>query len=187
LAHDQAVLARLVRLVRDIQSIPYIWPCPPDAAAARTNRSGSCASKHALLAVELTSLSIESAPLLLTGPLVPPSLLDDPEFASGKELIEVHECLTVITPWTGPLRVDITWDPPLIERGLPGTIDWDGASDMLLAIGDLEPGWSVPRERLREAKEALRARLYGPGERDIRDSVLAGLSTRFERWRRGED
>ncbi len=95
-------------------------------------------------------------------------------------LPEVHECLPVITPWAGPIRVDVTWDPPLIARGLPGTLGWDGESDMMLAVGETGPGWAVPQAGLREAKEALRSRLYGPGERELRDRTLAALAKHFE-------
>lgn len=85
----------------------------------------------------------------------------------------------------GPLRVDVTWDPPLIAHGLPGTLDWNAESDMSLAVGETGPGWSVPREGIRDAKEALRSRLYGPGERELRDRTLAALAKRFEEWRSG--
>ena len=131
-------------------------------------------------------MGIESRPLLVTGPLVPVMLLDDPEFAPGIELTEVHECLTLMTPWAGPLRVDVTWDAPLVERGLPGTLSWDGQSDMRLAVGEGGPGWSVLRSQLRQAKEALRARLYAPGQREVRDETLRRLAARFESWRSSE-
>jgi len=166
-----------------VQAIPYRWPSPPDAESVRTIGFGTCASKHALLAEELLSAGIESLPLFVVGPLVPRVLADDLEIEPGRYLPEVHECLTVLTPWAGPLRVDVTWDPLLIERGLPGTLDWDGHSDMSLAVGEGGPCWSVPREGLREAKEALRARLYRPGERELRDRTLAAISRRFEEWR----
>jgi hypothetical protein len=164
--------------------MPYAWPAPPDAESARREERGSCASKHALLAEELAALGIDSMPLFVVGPLVPRVLADDPEIAPGRLLPEVHECLTVLTPWAGPLRVDVTWDPPLIARGLPGTLDWEGRGDMLLAVGEGGPCWSVPREGLRGAKEALRKRLYREGERDVRDRVLEAMAKRFEEWRR---
>jgi len=166
-----------------VQALPYIWPSPPDAASARETNAGSCASKHALLAEELASLGIESRPLFVVGKLVPELLAGDPELAPGAHLPEVHECLTVITPWAGSLRVDVTWDPPLIARGLPGTLDWLGGGDMLLAVGETGPGWSVARAGVREAKEALRSRLYGPGERELRDRTLAALARCFDEWR----
>jgi hypothetical protein len=175
----------VVALVRGVQALPYIWPSDPEAAAAQEARAGSCASKHALLAEELALLGVESLPLLVVGPLVPRTLAADEAFAEGLHLAEVHECLTVLTPWTGPLRVDVTWDPPLIERGLPGTLSWGGNADMALAVGELGPCWSAPRERLREAKEGLRERLYAPGERQRRDRVLRALAERFEAWRAG--
>jgi hypothetical protein len=163
--------------------MPYAWPAPPDAASARESGVGSCASKHALLAEELEALALAFFPLFVVGPLVPPMLASDAEFAPGRRLMEVHECLTALTPWAGPLRVDVTWDPPLVRAGLPGTLDWDGQSDMLLAVGEGGPCWAAPREGLREAKEALRARLYGPGQRKVRDRVLAAMVRRFEEWR----
>lgn len=179
--HDEV---DIVPIVRRIQAMPYAWPAPPDAASARESGSGSCASKHALLAEELLAAGIESLPLLVVGPLLPRALADDPATAEGRLLPEVHECLTVLTHWAGPLRVDVTWDPPLIARGLPGTLGWDGRSDMALAVGEGGPCWSVPRDGLRGAKEALRARLYRGDEREVRDRTLAAIARRFEEWRR---
>jgi hypothetical protein len=80
--------------------------------------------------------------------------------------------------------VDVTWDPPLIAHGLPGTLDWDGRTDMLLAVGEGGPCWAVARDGLRDAKEDLRRRLYREGEREVRDHVLAAMAKRFEEWRR---
>lgn len=166
-----------------MQALPYAWPSPPDAESARRDGRGSCASKHALLSEELALLGVESLPMLVVGPLVPDALAGDPEIAPGAHLAEVHECLTVVTPWAGPLRVDVTWDPPLIARGLPGTLDWDGRTDMLLAVGEGGPCWSVPREGIRTAKETLRTRIYRAGEREVRDRTLAAMAARFEEWR----
>lgn len=174
---------RVVALVLEVQAMPYVWPSSPDAGSARRSGVGTCASKHALLAEELAVAGVESLPLFVVGKLVPAMLESEPVFAEGVHLPEVHECLTVLTPWAGPLRVDVTWDPPLVERGLPGTLGWDGASDMALAVGEAGPGWPVPRGGMREAKEALRERLYGPGERELRDRVLAAMSERFGKWR----
>ena len=176
-------LNRFVAIVRRVQAMPYAWPSAPDAASARAAGEGSCASKHALVAEELATIGLQSLPLLLVGSLVPQMLNVDPELAPGAHLSEVHECLTVLTPWAGPLRVDVTWDPVLIQHGLPGTLDWDGRTDMLIAVGEGGPCWSVQREGLRQAKEALRSRLYRPGEREVRDRVLAALARRFEEWR----
>lgn len=165
-----------------VRRLPYAWPSPPDADAAERLGAGSCASKHALLARRLDAMGVPSLPLLAVGPLVPDALAGDSEVADGVGLLEVHECLTVLTPWAGPCRVDVTWDPPLVARGLPGG-PWDGAGDTPLAVGETGPGWAVPREGLRAAKEGLRARLYGPGQREVRDRVLAVLSRRLAAWR----
>ena len=170
-------------LVARVQAMPYAWPAPPDAASARASGRGSCASKHALLAEELEAIGVSSQPLFVVGPLVPEMLATEPEFREGARLFEVHELLTVPTPWAGPLRVDVTWDPPLVRRGLAGTLDWDGASDMRIAVGEGGPCWAVPREGLRAAKEALRARIYHEGEREVRDRILAALVRQFDAWR----
>jgi hypothetical protein len=183
--HHTDLRTRVVNLVREVQALPYIWPAPPDAQSARETRCGSCASKHALLAEELVALDVESLPLFVVGPLVPTALAGDPDIAPGANLPEVHECLTVLTPWAGPLRVDVTWDPLLVRHGLPGTLDWNGQADMALAVGEGGPCWSVPREGPRAAKEALRARLYRKGEREIRDRVLQTMALLFAQWRAG--
>ncbi len=173
-----------INLVHRVQAIPYTWPTPPDAASCRANQTGSCASKHALLAEELDAIGLPSLPLFVVGSLVPLNLRTHPDFAEGAHLFEVHECLTVMTPWSGPLRVDVTWDPPLIDRGgLPGTLDWDGRTDMLIAVGEGGPCWSVPREDLRQAKDALRTRIYAPGQRDLRDRLLSRLVLHFNQIR----
>ena len=54
---------------------------------------------------------------------------------------------------------------------------------MVTAIEATGPGWSVPRRGLRDAKEALRARLYKPGERAQRDQILAALAAQFTAWK----
>lgn len=180
----EPLVAVAVAIAEEVRRLPYAWPVPPDADAAVRLGAGSCASKHALLSRRLAGAGIESVPLLAVGPLVPAALAADPEVAEGAGLVEVHECRTVLTPWAGPLRVDVTWDQPLVDRGLPGG-PWDGWSDVPLAVGDAGPGWAVPATGLRAAKEALRARLYGEGEREVRDRVLAALSRRFAAWRDG--
>jgi hypothetical protein len=58
-------------------------PVHADAAFARRSRTGSCASKHALLAEELAAVGIEITPLLAVGHLVPNALRDEGEFAHG--------------------------------------------------------------------------------------------------------
>jgi hypothetical protein len=101
----------------------------------------------------------------------------------GLALLEVHECLTALLPWAGPLCLDVTWDPLLAAHGLESTRPWDGASDMRLALPAQAPGWAVERDALRAAKEALRGRLYSSGERPLRDRTLRAMSDHFARWR----
>lgn len=175
-----------VHAVAQVQAMPYDWPVPPDAEWARRNGRGSCASKHALLAEELEAVGIASVPLLVVGSLVPAALQSDPDFATGTALLEVHECLTVLTPWGGPVLVDVTWDPALMAHGLAATEKWDGLGDMELAVQGGGPGWAVPRDQLRVAKDALRRRIYSTTERSARDRVLAALARRFESWRLAE-
>ncbi len=174
----------IVAAVLDVQSVPYAWPGEPTAEAVRRTGSGSCASKHALLAERLDELGVRSVPLLVVGSLVPEVLASDPECAAGVGLREVHECLTVLLPWAGPVLVDVTWDPALAAFGLPSTRPWEGEADMTLAVVAQGAGWAVERKTLRANKEALRKRLYGPGQREVRDRVLAAMSARFDRWRR---
>lgn len=179
---DAGGIEAAIAVAEVVRSLPYQWPSPPDAESARALGVGSCASKHALLAEELSALSLLSTPLLVTGPLLPAALHDEPEFAPARELLEVHELIVVHTPWSGPVRVDITWDPPLVEHGLPGE-KWLGTNDTPIAVAADGPGWSVPRENLRPMKEALRSRLYAAGERPIRDKALAAMNGRFAEWR----
>jgi hypothetical protein len=174
---------RVVALVHEVQEVPYVWPGPPDAASVRQHGMGTCASKHAVLAEELLSLGIASVPLLVIGPLVPEVLRGEEDCRLGLSLVEVHECLTILLPWAGPVHVDVTWDPALAEHGPPITRPWDGSSDMRLALAANGPGWAVERSHLRIAKEALRARLYGPGERELRDRTLRAISSHFAMWR----
>jgi len=75
----------------------------------------------------------------MVGKLVPDELVTDPELAPGANLLEVHKCLTVMLPWAGPCRVDVTWDPALVVHGLSGTVGWDGRSDMAVAVGETGP------------------------------------------------
>ena len=174
----------MLALVESARDLPFRWPGEPDAKTARSLGAGTCASKHALLAEDLSTIGVGSVPLLMVGPLIPPSLLDDPLFAPAKGLTEMHECLRVETPWAGPLLVDITWDPVVLAHGFRGTLPWAGVGDMLPAIAPDRGPWEVPREGLREAKERLRLELYQPSERGLRYRTLLALSDRFEQWRR---
>ena len=167
----------LVRLATSVQRLPYAWPAPPDAASTAAAGAGTCAGKHALLARELTDAAIASTPLLVVGPLAPP-LWPDLAREAG-DLLEVHECLTVLTSWAGPLVVDITWHPAAVAAGLPGLDpDWDGHTDTVTAVPAVGPGYAVPRAGLRRAKELLRSRLYGGDQRARRDELLAEIARR---------
>lgn len=155
--------------------MPYVWPADPDAASTRARGAGTCAGKHAVLAEDLRELGMTSTPVLVIGPLVPAlwhDLLRD-----AAHLCEVHECLTVETPWAGPLLVDVTWPPSAIGAGLPGTIEWDGASDMTPAVSP-DRMYAVGREHLRQQKELLRERLYSPADRQLRDRTLREIARR---------
>lgn len=176
---------QVVRIVEDVRALPYVWPGPPEARAAKAAGRGTCASKHALVAEELAALGVGSRPLLAVGPLVPASLVDRAPFAVGAHLLEVHEYLTVSVPGVGPVVVDVTWDPPLVARGLPGVDRWDGRSDLPVAVGPPLASWAPDPARLRAEKEALRGRLYRGDDRAVRDRVLRDLSDEFARWRAG--
>lgn len=154
--------------------MPYAWPGPPTAASVRQTGRGTCAAKHALLREELENLGLPTAPLMVVGPLVPALWPDLQQASSG--LLEVHECLTVATSWAGPLLVDVTWHPPAVRAGLPGTLDWDGSSDMICAIEPLH-SYAVA-EDFRAQKELLRARLYSTAQRVRRDRILAEITSR---------
>ena len=155
----------LVDSVRRVQSLPYTWPAPPEAAWTRAAGKGTCAGKHALLAEDLAHVGLPSTPLVMVGPLVPaiwPDLV-----AEAEDLQEVHECLSVETDWAGPLLVDVTWHPQAVRGGLPGTLDWSGEGDMKPALSPLAC-YAVGRSRLRSQKKKLRDRLYTPEERSRR-------------------
>jgi hypothetical protein len=165
----------LISAVRRVQELPYSWPGPPDAASVRASGHGTCAGKHAVLREEIARLRLATARLMVVGPLAPALWPDLVAQAAG--LLEVHECLTVETPWAGPLLVDVTWHPAAIRAGLRGTLDWDGASDMICAVEPVA-SYSVGDERFREQKELLRARLYSPADRLRRDRILTEIARR---------
>lgn len=167
--------ATLLAAVEDIRRMPYRWPAPPDAASTRAAGAGTCAGKHALLAETLHNGGIHTRPLLVVGPLVP-DLWPDLQAQAG-DLLEVHECLTVETDWAGPLLVDVTWHPQAIRAGLPGTLNWNGNTDMAPAVPP-HACYAVRRPTLRRQKEALRSRLYSQEDRTRRDSVLAEIARR---------
>jgi hypothetical protein len=169
--------ATLTELALGVQRLPYRWPAPPDAASTESAGAGTCAGKHALLAARLESASIDSVPLLVVGPLAPALWPDLADEANG--LLEVHECLTVLTPWAGPLIVDVTWHPAAVAAGLPGMpVEWDGRSDLPTAVLAIGPGYAVNRSSLRESKEKLRDRMYSRQQRERRDRILAEVARR---------
>jgi hypothetical protein len=170
---------QLMKVARQVRDLPYTWPAPPTAEWTKRNGRGTCAGKHALLAQELAAVGLDAHPLLIVGPLVPEGF---PEWRKAVgELLEVHECLTVETPWAGPLLVDITWHPEAIKSGMPGTLEWDADRDMIPAVAIGSGCYAVSPTRLREQKEALRRRLYTPAEREKRDELLQAIASRFAR------
>lgn len=168
--------ALIRRVVLDVQTMPYRWPAPPSALSARTDGAGTCASKHALLAEELYKIGVPSRPIFCIGPLVPPLRASFGNLRHAADLVEVHELLTVDLPDMGPARIDVTWDPPLLRAGLAGTLDWDGMSDMIPAVGPVTEWHAPDPERLRESKEKLRKRIYSGDERRRRNAALAEIS-----------
>lgn len=165
----------LAEAVRAVQELPYAWPAPPDAARTRAAGSGTCAGKHAVLREELAARGFTSKRLMVVGPLAPPLWPDLVERAGG--LMEVHECVTVQTSWAGPLLVDVTWHPAAVRAGLPGTLGWEGTSDMECAVTAMI-SYAVAEDGFREQKELLRSRLYSPAQRAVRDEVLAEMARR---------
>lgn len=122
---------------------------------------------------------MHSVPLLVVGPLAPSLWPDLVVEADG--LLEVHECLTVVTRWAGPIIVDVTWHPAAVAGGLPGmTASWDGSSDLPIAVPPIGPGYAVDRSCLREAKEQLRARIYNSEQRGRRARILAEIAWRAD-------
>lgn len=178
MVHTAAVTPEVLgEFSRLVQALPYRWPAPPDAASTLAAGAGTCAGKHALLAQRVHSAGLDARPLLVVGPLAPPLWPDLVAASAG--LLEVHECLTVLTPWAGPITVDVTWHPTAVAAGLPGLPDgWDGWSDSPVAVEPASAGYAVPRSQLRQAKEALRARLYDGDDRARRDALLATIARR---------
>jgi hypothetical protein len=168
----------LARSAALVQQYRYVWPAAPDAESTRRNRAGTCAGKHAVLAEDLATCGLIANPMLVVGPLVPELWPDLQELAG--HLLEVHECLSVETPWAGPLTADVTWHPEAIAAGLPGTLDWDGTSDMAIAVQPFR-SYAVGRTHLRAQKEALRARLYSPEDRQLRDAIMTEIGRRAAR------
>jgi hypothetical protein len=170
-------IRQFVAVAREVQGLPYVWPGSPEASAAREQGFGTCASKHALLAEELEKLRLRSLPLLVIGPLAPKIWPDLCHEAAG--LVEVHECLTVLTPWSGPLLVDVTWPAAAVEAGLPGLDrDWDGLRDGGCAIEPIQAAFAVERRDIRTWKLALRHRRTSPADFTRRESVLSEIAAR---------
>lgn len=136
---------------------------------------GTCAGKHAVLREDLAALGLPSERLMVVGLLAPRLWPDLVGRADG--LVEVHECLTVATPWAGPLLVDVTWPPSAVRAGLPGSLSWDGTANMACAV-TVVASYAVSHERFREQKELLRARLYSPEQRTARDAILTEMALR---------
>lgn len=173
-------IERLARSVAEAQAIPYSWPGLPTAASVRETGKGTCASKHAFLREMLNGQGLPGNRIMVVGLLVP-SLWPDLRAASG-DLLEVHECLTVETGWAGPLLIDVTWHPAAVCAGLSGTLGWGGLSDMMCAVEPIA-SYPVSDQDLRIQKELLRARLYSPAQRAMRDQVLAEIAKRASEFR----
>lgn len=172
---DADLRARLIDIVREVQTIPYSWPGLPTAEAVERIGSGTCAGKHALARARIRSLGLPANRLMVVG-LLAPEVWPDLRAAAGS-LLEVHECLSVETPWAGPVLVDVTWPPSAVRAGLRGTVDWDARSDMACAVEPMA-AYAIGDDAFRQQKELLRSRLYTADERARRDRVLAEIAKR---------
>jgi hypothetical protein len=178
-AQTRLRVTEFVTVARAVQNLPYVWPGPPEASAAREQRAGTCASKHALLAEELLGQELMSLPLLIVGPLAPAIWPDLSEQAAG--LLEVHECLTVHTPWAGPLLVDVTWPAQAVAAGLPGLSQaWSGLTDGECGVQPIQASYAVTQGKIREAKLAIRSRLYTQADSARRDAILREITQRVQ-------
>ena len=176
---DPRTRAALVGAVERVQALPYTWPAAPDADSTRAHGRGTCAGKHAVLREDLQYLGLSVQRLMVVGLLVPGLWPDLRQRATG--LLEVHECLTVQTPWAGPLLLDVTWHPAAVRAGLAGSVPWTGERDMACAV-PIQAAYAVDDADFRQQKELLRNRLYSKQQRALRDAILAEVAERASRF-----
>jgi hypothetical protein len=160
--------ASLWELVEGVRAIPYGRPSVRTPSGVVDEWTGTCSTKHALLASLLESRPAFELQLVHRVYRVTPSLARERFGASGaatvpdEGLVDVHTYATVLIEGRR-VAIDVTFPSPVV---------WDGRSDMELACG---PGTDVPAsDDPWEQKAALIAEHCDPS---VREPFIAALTS----------
>lgn len=157
-----------------VSNIPYGGVGRRDTLAAALENSGSCSSKHQLLAELLAALGVETRSMMglvelktFGRSLRQPILL-------GSPVRDFHNFLQVRLngQW---VQADATFGKNEAAMSLPDNLDWDGRSDCRLLFPVIR-AWEV-RSIFLEKEKALRA--LPEEERALRDGFFQAFNARL--------
>jgi len=133
---DQGLDRQVVTLFEKVRDIPYGDIGSRDPLDVYKNNKGTCSGKHELLKGLYEELGLEVKDYLIMHRFKNlavnfPSEIQ--EILDRSDIVDPHNYfkLKIDNSW---VTVDVTWDKPLQKLGFPVNENWDGKSDMPVAV-----------------------------------------------------
>jgi hypothetical protein len=154
--NEQVIEEKIVTLAERVRDIPYGSIGSRDPLDVYTMNKGTCSGKHELLKGLYKELGLEVKDCLIMHrfkqlPVKFPEEIN--EILERTDIVDPHNYFQVKinNKW---LTIDITWDKQLKGLGFPVNENWDGMSDMEIAVA---PGGTVyePEDPIAKKKELI--------------------------------
>lgn len=133
---DQPLAQKIVTLFEKVRDIPYGDIGSREPLDVYKQNKGTCSGKHELLKELYKTLDIPIKDYLIMHrfkqlPVIFPE--DIKEILERTDIIDPHNYfkIKINDKW---IIVDVTWDKPLQILGFPVNENWDGKSDMNIAV-----------------------------------------------------
>lgn len=155
-ANDQPLEQQVVTLFEKVRDIPYGDIGSRDPLDVYRKNKGTCSGKHELLKGLYRELGLEVKDCLVMHRFKQLPVRFPDEINAILERTDIFDPHNYFKVKIGDkwLTVDVTWDKVLKKLGFPVNEDWDGKSDMKVAVA---PGGEVyePDNPIAKKKELI--------------------------------
>ncbi len=132
----------IIRLFEKVRDIPYGDIGSRDAGDIFKQNKGTCSGKHELLKELYKEIGVEVKDFLIMHRFkdMPANFPDEiMEILNRSDIIDPHNFIKILVggKW---VTVDVTWDKALKKLGFIVNENWDGKSDMKIAVA---PGGEI--------------------------------------------
>lgn len=154
--NDQSLSQKIITLFEKVRDIPYGDVGSRDPLDVYKQNKGTCSGKHELLKALYKELGLQVKDFLIMHRFKELPVKFSPEITeilNRTDITDPHNYFKVLidNKW---LTVDVTWDKALQKLGFPVNENWDGKSDMPVAVA---PGGKVyePEDPIALKKELI--------------------------------